>query len=688
MKRKNFLKLLILSSAMITSGLIAGNLEDNVNISRADGGGTVISADGLTKTFTPTSSTVAKIAKNSFYYDANDGIYFQALASSWEPSNKFQKMNIFIEVPRNATGTAYVKANGKNDSRFMYFYKDGAIDSTKEFAYNKSENSNTFTKEDLSVFTINNEEKYFIGFCADGSDYKADYFKITLTTGSFFGTPKYDVNYYNSDGTEMYSSLTEQVWESENPLVNPTIPNEIGKVFLGWSDTINGTNIVDPTTYTVTGNMNFYAVWQTVASYTITFNDYEGATPRTETMNEGPLVGLEDPAPREGYEFLGWYTSPTFEEGTEITKETVLSSDLTLYGKWQGATYVFISFVVDGQEVDNIRTIQGHELDRWPENPTSAGMTFVGWFDESGVEYTNTSTFDSAITLTAKFDIVPVHMYNFSDSKYATEETPNVASDRLVIDETLSFITFNKKVSKSMQSDEYNFTNGMQAKAIEITLKYNAEVTVYLAQTGNNKTRKIAVIDNEGFLHTTDLEPATAGDAQIINLEAGTYRLLAFDYSSYNYFDPMYNFFGVKIDYTNRDTITSDLYMTEGVKLSNQAGYDANHNESMRFVGEIDYATVSDISSIRVDITASKMVDGLLATETVAGDYIYTVYDRVTLTDGARYDFHDDRLYFYYIVDGLNETYETLTCEASVALTNGTTYRVTSTFDYKVSFGK
>ncbi len=499
---------------------------------------------------------------------------------------------------------------------------------------------------------------------------------------------EYNVQFNNSGVIE--ESLTQKVetgsYVSTDAKYNYTLPNKEGFKFVGWSTTEGGV-AVDLSTYTITADTTFYALWEAVGTYTVTFYDYEGAEARLVTMNEGLLVDLAEPKPREGYEFLGWYKTSTFDEGTQVTKETVLSSDLTLYGKWQEATYVFVSFVVEGQEVSKIRTIQGHVLDTWPENPTVNGLIFVGWFDENDVEYTSASTFDSTITLIAKFEIIPVHMYNFSDSKYATV-IPDVATDRVEIDETVSLITFNKKTGKSGTIDEFNFTNSMQAKAIEVTLKYNAEVTVYLAQTGNNKTRKIAVIDNEGFLHTTELEPATSGDAQIINLEAGTYRLLAFDYSSYDYFNPMYNFYGVKIDYTNRDTITSDLYMTEGVKLSNQAGYDANHNESMRFVGEIDYATVSDISSIRVDITASKMVDGLLATETVAGDYIYTVYDRVTLTDGARYDFHDDRLYFYYIVDGLNETYETLTCEASVALTNGTTYRVTSTFDYKVSFGK
>lgn len=687
MKRKRILKLLILSSAVLTSGLIVGELQDNITVSKADGGGSVISTDGLTKTFTPTSSTVAKIDKNSFYYDATDGIYFQALASSWSPSNKFQKMNIYIEVPRNATGTAYVKANGNNSSRFMHFLKNGVIDSTSSFAYDKGENGNAFTTDDLSVFTIENEEKYFIGFTADGSDFKVDYFKITLTTGSFFGTPKYDINYYSSDGTEAYTSLTEQVWENENPLVNPTLPNETGKVFLGWSDVINGTNIVDPTTYTVTANLNFYAVWQDVVTYTVTFNDYEGAEPRLVAMNEGPLTGLEDPTPREGSEFLGWYTTSTFDEGSEVTKETILSSDLTLYAKWQEATYVFVSFVVDGQEVNNIRTIQGHELDTWPENPTMNGMVFVGWFDENDVEYTRISTFDSTTTLVAKFEIVPVHMYNFSDAQYASI-IPTSITERVKIDDAVSIIDFNKKSGKAGTIDTINFTDSMQAKGVEVTLKYNAEVTVYLAQTGKNKTRKIAVIDNDGFLHTTDLEPSSTAGAQVINLEAGTYKLFAFDYSSYDYSNPMYNFYGVKIDYTNKDTIVSDLAMTEAVKLSNQAGYDANHNESMRFVGEIDFATVSEIASIRVDITSSKLIDGLPVTEAIANDYIYTVYDRVTLTDGAKYDFHDNRIYFYYIVDGLNDTFGTLTCEASIALTNGKTYKVSSTFDYNVAFAK
>ena len=80
-------------------------------------------------------------------------------------------------------------------------------------------------------------------------------------------------------------------------------------------------------------------------------NTYDAENNNPLTYYEGETDILLQDISREGYKFLGWYTSPTFEEDTRVT---MISSDepdvLELYAKWEK-----IEEVGDSNE-DNIFT--------------------------------------------------------------------------------------------------------------------------------------------------------------------------------------------------------------------------------------------------------------------------------------------------------------------------------------------
>ncbi len=540
-----------------------------------------------------------------------------------------------------------------------------------EFAASASEETTVTNSIEISSPT-----DLYLGATAGSSNF----YITNILFESLVILPKYNVSYFSTDGTTQYTELTEVVEEGSAPQINPILENEVGKTFLGWSATINGTEVIDPTAYTVTGELNFYAVWQEVTTHIVTFNDYEGATPRTVTMNEGPIVELKDPASREGFEFLGWYTTPTFDEGTQVTAETLLSADLTLYGKWQTAAYVFVTF--EGIQ-DPYRTIQGHALDSWPTDPVEAGKVFVGWVDANGNLYTSSSTFSEDISLFAKWTVVLKEAYAFDD--YGTLPPEKAEDFALVSNDVIEIKTYGYNKGNLDAPITYEgklYTNYAQAKGLDIKLTKNATIAIICSQTNSSSSRKVMVKDVEGRVYNLNKIPVakkTAG-AITINLLAGEYTILTTEGS--------FNFYGINVDYTNSETLTSELIGLKSSKLNNQAGYDANHNESMRFVGEIDYTVVSEISSIYLSVSSTKLVDGVETNGSVFEGNIYTVYDRVTLTEGAKYGVVENRLYFYHIVDGLDETYKTVTCKASIYLVDGTVYNLNSVFDYKVSFGK
>lgn len=66
------------------------------------------------------------------------------------------------------------------------------------------------------------------------------------------------------------------------------------------------------------------------------YNTYDAVNNNPKSYYVGQEDILLSGISRDGYEFLGWYTSPTFEEGTEVTMITGDEPQvLKLYAKWR-----------------------------------------------------------------------------------------------------------------------------------------------------------------------------------------------------------------------------------------------------------------------------------------------------------------------------------------------------------------
>lgn len=109
-----------------------------------------------------------------------------------------------------------------------------------------------------------------------------------------------------------------------------------GKTFTGWFAGMNPTDLEYTQIETNTPETNIYAHWVTIA-YTITYECNGGtnnaSNPSSYTVDDS--VSLLTPTYSPNY-FAGWYTTSTFDEGTQITgwAEDTLAEDLTLYAKW------------------------------------------------------------------------------------------------------------------------------------------------------------------------------------------------------------------------------------------------------------------------------------------------------------------------------------------------------------------
>lgn len=71
-----------------------------------------------------------------------------------------------------------------------------------------------------------------------------------------------------------------------------------------------------------------------VTTYDVIFVSNGGSNVATQVVNEGAVASEPTDPTKEGFIFAGWYTTTTFDEGTQFDFTDVISADTTLYAKW------------------------------------------------------------------------------------------------------------------------------------------------------------------------------------------------------------------------------------------------------------------------------------------------------------------------------------------------------------------
>lgn len=160
-------------------------------------------------------------------------------------------------------------------------------------------------------------------------------------------------------------------------------------------------------------------------SYTLRF-DANGGTvgPISKLVTNGQEYGNLPVPSRNGYNFLGWFTSAS--GGTQITSDTTvdLTSDQTLYAHWSYASTTYtVTFSPNGGLVGiTSKTVTNGEMYGDLPTPTRSNYTFDGWFTSAsdGTQVTSSTTVSltSDQTLYAHWTST-VDPYNLGDETYS-----------------------------------------------------------------------------------------------------------------------------------------------------------------------------------------------------------------------------------------------------------------------------
>ncbi|HHU55122.1 MAG TPA: family 10 glycosylhydrolase [Acholeplasmataceae bacterium] len=113
-----------------------------------------------------------------------------------------------------------------------------------------------------------------------------------------------------------------------------------------------------------------------INEYQVTFNTMGGDSIAAIDVNSGDTVDLPTPI-KEGHTFLGWFEDEEYKQ--EFTNESKVTSDLTLFAKWEVNSYTISFDTNGGNNLDPISFLyqENIEIDVVPEKE---GHNFIGWY--------------------------------------------------------------------------------------------------------------------------------------------------------------------------------------------------------------------------------------------------------------------------------------------------------------------
>ena len=395
----------------------------------------------------------------------------EATVYKLDSNGSWIKKSSIANSPRNATSGTYDSKTliAVNSSQFggqptLYTLADGKLAKVDTDIFQKNDTATLTSDSNGFVMTVTRQENgvmtAIVYRSADGKTWKKSGEQVASSITAASNVSHFDGNDYCltiSDGTATLrthdspdsptpspkktyivkydtgtdTSIADSTVEEGDDIVLPANPTRDGYKFLGWYDSKDGGNQISAGTK-VTSDITLYARWEKViVNRTITYDTNGGDTViASTTVKDGDKVALPDTVPtRTGYKFVGWFDAK--DGGNEITADTVVSSDMTIYAHWERIIPSYkVSYDTNGgNEHYDTETVKEGDKIKLPAAPTRDGYKFVGWFDakDGGNEITDSTVVSSDMALYAHWekesvddDCTLTYDTNGGDETYAT----------------------------------------------------------------------------------------------------------------------------------------------------------------------------------------------------------------------------------------------------------------------------
>lgn len=298
-----------------------------------------------------------------------------------------------VEVPPVPTATGYT---------FVGWYIDAALNISYDFSKEVKSERTLYAKWEINkynlTFTVDGKtyesgEKEFgesikapkdpskVGYTFIGwdSEIPAKMPAKDLNFNAKWSLNKYKINYELDGG--ILDGLYPTTYTIEDDDITLPVPLKEGYTFLGWFDNVDFigeevTTIKKGSTEEVT----IYAKWS-INTFTVDFNLLgHGSEILSQKVNYGSTAKMPLTPSEVGYTFSGWFTD---EECTSAFNFNIsITSDLTLYAKWEINQYTLSFDTSGGSIIDKMILDYGSPIDLTNLIPTRDGYSFAGWGDD------------------------------------------------------------------------------------------------------------------------------------------------------------------------------------------------------------------------------------------------------------------------------------------------------------------
>lgn len=380
--------------------------------------------------------------------------------------------------------------------------------------------------------------------------------------------------------------------------VLPTpVNSDATKIFRGWyTDAVCRTPVaLTDGKYTMTGNVTLYSKWEEKVTVTVHYNKAtaEGA-PEDDTFEYAVGEDTNIAKPVSSMKFVGWYTTATFDAGTEWTSGDPIYDDVTIYAKWVQAPPYYKTYYGAAE-------ISG----------TTANGGVSGFYNRTPVVIFNAEgeaanpgvyPFQNAVTIT-----------DYDEATGALIFTVGTAAHRGFVDKTTGILIINQAVGEDVDfGDVWFITPYEGATSLSANVKssyWNSGKTRVIQLMFEDNTYSYLLNNNALYADVT-FEDAD-GEAVVANDCYNTDVLFVLD--------------------SNGDLIVKFAY--DGATMQELDGY-----EDITYVGALGSLTVNGIKTVNIGEKT-----GTYFIADVSADYTVDVY-----VDGE---------YYEITLDKANETY-------------------------------
>ncbi len=226
---------------------------------------------------------------------------------------------------------------------------------------------------------VDNDDTYAVGSKIDISKDLALYAKWSKTP--------YTLTLDANGGS--LSPNTKTIYYEDN--YNLPTPTRTGYEFLGWfTEQTDGQKVNNGNKIERAENHTLYAHWK-AKTFKVTFDNNDGTnTKSTKNVTYDDKYGDLPTLSRDGYKFLGWYTTQTGGDKIESDSKVNITKDTTFYAHWEILAYTVTFEAGNGQASESSIKVKYNEAIGTLPTATLTGYSFQGWYTkQSGGEKIN-----------------------------------------------------------------------------------------------------------------------------------------------------------------------------------------------------------------------------------------------------------------------------------------------------------